>query len=95
MNLPFRFEKLGGRLLKIRDDGRRGWAIGDEALLWDVLQEALSVMKQQAEELEALRANQARQDNEMLAAAATATADSACHEAELMESPKPHKRGRQ
>lgn len=85
MNLPFRFDKLGGRMLKIRDDGRRGWAIGDEALLWDVLQEALTVMKQQAEELEALRANQARQAHEMPVLAG----------AESMEETKPHRRGRQ
>lgn len=31
---------------KVRDDGRRGAVVGDEALLWDALQEALAASGQ-------------------------------------------------
>lgn len=41
MQLPFRFEMFQGRPIKIRDDGRRGQAVADEWILWEVWQESL------------------------------------------------------
>lgn len=39
MKLGFRIERQGEqqRPVKIRDDGRQGLCVGDEALLWDAL----------------------------------------------------------
>jgi hypothetical protein len=41
MELPFRIETVNGRRVKIRDNGARGLAVADEALLWDVFQQTL------------------------------------------------------
>lgn len=39
-SLGFRVETISGARIKIRDDGRRGPCVADEAALWDVLQDA-------------------------------------------------------
>lgn len=36
-DLGFRLEQIGGAWVKIRDDGRRGPAVADEAALWRLL----------------------------------------------------------
>jgi hypothetical protein len=38
MDLGFRVETIDGARVKVRDDGRRGYCVADEAALWDELQ---------------------------------------------------------
>lgn len=55
--LGFRLDYLGdGRWVKVREDGRRGLAVGDEVALWEALQSA----KLQIKEIEGRLAEQDR-----------------------------------
>lgn len=66
--LPFRMTlRMGSIPWKIRDDGREGRGVGDEMLLWDVLQESLSVQKQQVELIEKLTGELAASERELAA----------------------------
>jgi hypothetical protein len=56
MELPFRIETIGGRQVKIRDDGRRGLCVADEGLLWDMLQAALQRIEELTAQVEAAHA---------------------------------------
>lgn len=53
MSLGFRVETRNGARIKVRDDGRFGPCVADEALLWDALQEALGIIEAQRQQLDA------------------------------------------
>lgn len=66
--LTFRFEALpGGGLVKVRDDGRRGPAVADEAELWLALVGMGHRARESAEHFAALDVAHQRTCNELAA----------------------------
>lgn len=54
IELTFRVETLeSGHRVKVRQDGRRGACVADEAILWDAYQEQLAEADRLREKLEA------------------------------------------
>jgi regulator of replication initiation timing len=74
MNLDFRVETIDGARVKVRDDGRRGYCVADEAALWDALQASEAALAACAAENEdlAARLEKALAENAVLAPQAKA-----------------------